>query len=155
MKISSSFGRGLRAIALTGLLVASGTQQALAANLRLEAKLIWATDDPKSPDPKHKALDAAMSEKLRRAFKWKNYFECNRVVQSVASRSSSRFELSKKCTIEIKEIEGPKIEVKLIGDGKEVHKTTLTISKGQPVVYSGDDKHQNGWFVIITELDVK
>ncbi len=155
MNRSSSLSRGFKAITLTALLFASGAQQVFAANLRLEAKLIWATNDPKSPDPKHKELDAVMSEKLRRAFKWKNYFECNRVVQSVASRSSSRFELSKKCTIEIKEIEGPKIEIKLIGDGKEVHKTTKTISKGQPVVYSGDDKNQNGWFVIITELDVK
>ena len=71
------------------------------------------------------------------------------------SRSSNQFKLSPDCTIEIKELEGPKVEVKLIGKGKEVHKTTLTISKGQSVVYSGDDKNQSAWFVIITELDEK
>jgi hypothetical protein len=63
--------------------------------------------------------------------------------------------LSTKCTIEIKELEGPRVEVKLIGDGKEVHKTIKTISKGDSVVYSGDDKNQSAWFVIITELDEK
>jgi hypothetical protein len=85
-------------------------------------------------------------------FKWKNYFVVHRVVREVPSRASNKFELSKDCTIEIRELEGPRIEVKLIGKGKEVHKTTLNIDKGQSVVYSGDDKNQSAWFVYITEL---
>lgn len=137
------------------LLVAGGTRQSFAANLKLEAKLIWGTNDDKSPNPEHKEVDPATKEKLRKVFKWKNYFAVNRVVKPVPSRGSNKFELSKDCTIEIKELEGPKVEVKLIGKGKEVHKTTLTISKGQSVVYSGDDKNESAWFVIITELDEK
>ena len=137
------------------LLVAGGTTQSFAANLKLEAKLIWGTNDDKSPNPEHKEVDPATKEKLRKVFKWKNYFAVNRVVKPVPSRGSNKFELSKDCTIEIKELEGPKVEVKLIGKGKEVHKTTLTISKGQSVVYSGDDKNESAWFVIITELDEK
>ncbi len=137
------------------MLLAGSLEQSFAANLKLEAKLIWATDEKESPDPKHKPLDAATSASLRKTFKWKNYFEVNRVVKPVPSRSSSRFELSKKCMLEIKELEGPKIEVKFIGDGKDVHKTTYTIAKGVPVIYSGDDKNQSAWFVIITELEEK
>jgi len=137
------------------LLIAGGTTQSFAANLKLEAKLIWGTNDDKSPNPEHREVDPATKEKLRKVFKWKNYFAVNRVVKPVPSRGSNKFELSKDCTIEIKELEGPKVEVKLIGKGKEVHKTTLTISKGQSVVYSGDDKNENAWFVIITELDEK
>jgi len=137
------------------LLLAGNTVDILAANLKLEAKLIWGTDDDKSPNPEHKEVDPATREKLCKVFKWKNYFIVNRVVKEVPSRSSNQFRLSPDCTIEIKELEGPKVEVKLIGKGKEVHKTTLTISKGQSVVYSGDDKNQSAWFVIITELDEK
>ena len=137
------------------VLLAGGTFDTLAANLKLEAKLIWGSDDEKSPNPEHKEVDAATREKLRKVFKWKNYFVVNRVVKEVPSRSSNQFKLSQDCTIEIKELEGPKVEVKLIGKGKEVHKTTLTISKGQSVVYSGDDKNQSAWFAIITELDEK
>jgi hypothetical protein len=73
----------------------------------------------------------------------------------VPSRPSNKIDFTKDCVIEIKELEGPKVEVKLIGKGKEVHKTTLTIEKGQSVVYSGDDKNQSAWFVIITELEDK
>ncbi len=147
--------RWLKTLALGLILLSGSVSQTFAANLRIEAKLVWATDEAKSPDPKHKPMDAIASESLRKTFKWKNYFEVNRVVKEVPARSSNKFELSKRCTIEIKELEGPKIEVKLIGEGKELHKTTLTISKGKSVVYSGDDKNQNAWFVIITELEEK
>ena len=140
---------------LVSLLLAGSAAETFAANLKLEAKLIWGTNDDKSPNPDHKELDPATQEKLRKVFKWKNYFAVNRVVKPVPSRASNRFELSKDCIIEIKELEGPKVEVKLIGKGKEVHKTTLTITKGQSVVYSGDDKNESAWFVIITELDEK
>ena len=149
------FSRRAARCFLAILLFAGTTVETLAANLKLEAKLIWGTDDEKSPNPDHKEVDPATREKLRKVFKWKNYFVVNRVVKEVPSRSSNQFKLSPDCTIEIKELEGPKVEVKLIGKGKEVHKTTLTISKGQSVVYSGDDKNQSAWFVIITELDEK
>ena len=149
------FSRRAARCLLALLLLVGGTLDSPAANLKLEAKLIWGTDDEKSPNPDHKEVDPATKEKLRKVFKWKNYFVVNREVKEVPSRSSNQFKLSQDCTIEIKELEGPKVEVKLIGKGKEVHKTTLTISKGQSVVYSGDDTNQSAWFVIITELDEK
>ncbi len=149
------FSRRFTRFSVILLLLAASTVQTIAANLKLEAKLIWGTDDAKSPNPQHKEVDAATKDKLRKVFKWKNYFVVNRVTKPVPSRGSNRFELSKECTIEIKELEGPRVEVKLIGKGKEVHKTTLNIEKGQSVVYSGDDANQSAWFVIITELEDK
>src|SRR5882672_276328 len=149
------FSRRAARCFLALLLLVGSTFNTFAANLKLEAKLIWGTDDEKSPDPEHKEVDAVTREKLCKVFKWKNYFVVNRVVKEVPSRSSNQFKLSPDCTIEIKELEGPKVEVKLIGKGKEVHKTTLTIIKGQSVVYSGDDTNLSAWFVIITELDEK
>lgn len=146
------FSRPVVRVSVALLLLAGSTVQTFAANLKLEAKLIWGSDDAKSPNPEHKEVDAATKEKLRKVFKWKNYYVVNRITKPVPSRGSNKFELSKECTIEIKELEGPRVEVKLIGKGKEVHKTTLNIEKGQSVVYSGDDTNQSAWFVIITEL---
>ena len=147
-------GRTARYLAVF-LFLASSIADLQAANLNLEAKLIWGTNEDKSPNTDHKEVDSATKEKLRKVFKWKNYFVVNRIVKPVPNRGTNRFELSKECTIEIKELEGPKVEVKLIGKGKEVHKTALTITKGQSVVYSGDDKNETAWFVVITELDEK
>ena len=126
-----------------------------AAELTIEARLIWATDDQTSPDPKQKPVDSNTAERLRKIFKWKSYFVVNRLVKKVPSRGSNRFELSKQCTVEIRELEGSQVEVKLIGDGKEVHKTNKQLSKGEWFTYAGDAKGQNAWFVIIAELDEK
>jgi hypothetical protein len=149
------FSRKAARCLLALLLLAVSTPETFAANLKLEAKLIWGTDDDKSPNPEHKEVDPATRERLRKVFKWKNYFVVNRVVKEVPNRGSNKFELSKQCTIEIRELEGPRVEVKLVGEGKEVHKTIKTISKGEPVVYAGDDKNQSAWFVVITELGDK
>lgn len=128
---------------------------AQAREIRLEAKLIWGTNDEKSPKKEHAPVDKVTAEKLRKVFKWKNYFIENKVVGTVPNRGSNQFKLSPQCTIEITELEGPKVEVKLVGNGKAVHKAVKEIKKGEWFVYSGDDKNECAWFAIITELDDK
>src|SRR5690242_12336102 len=52
---------------------------ASAAERKLEARLIWGTNDEKSPNASHKKLEGEMAKKLgEMPFKWKNYFEVNR-----------------------------------------------------------------------------
>ena len=101
------------------------------------------------------AIDPATAEKLRKVFKWKNYFVVTNQVKVIPSRGSNRFDLSKQCSIEVTELEGPKVEVKLIGEGKEINKTVKALNKGESFTYGKDDKNDNAWFVIITELDEK
>jgi hypothetical protein len=126
-----------------------------AKELKLEAKLIWGTNEEKSPEPAHKPIDPATAEKLRKVFKWKNYFVVTNQVKMIPSRGSNRFDLSKQCVIEVTELEGAWVEVKLIGEGKEINKTKKTLNKGESFTYGKDDKNDNAWFVIITELDEK
>ncbi len=149
------FRRGPAHLITGGLVFVLSAASLLAANVKVEAKLIWATDEAKSPDPKHVPVDEPTAGRLRKAFKWKNYFVVNKVVKDIPSRGSVPFELSKKCTVEIKELEGPRVEVTLIGEGKPVNKAVKSLNKGEWFVFSGDDKNQNAWFVIVTELDQK
>ena len=123
-----------------------------ATELKLEAQLIWGTNDPKSPKAEHKAVDEATAQRLRKVFKWKNYFIVNSQTKIVPSRGSNRFKLSDDCMIEITELEGPKVAVKLIGKGVPVHKSTKELQKGEWFVYSGDDKNESAWFVIIRDI---
>lgn len=125
-----------------------------AAQLKLELKLIWGTNEKTSPDPKHKPVDAATASKMRNVFAWTNYFEVNRMTGVVPSRGTNRFEMSKKCTIEITELEGPKVEVTLIGEGKRLNKTTHHLAKGECFTIGGE-KNGSAWFVLVTELDEK
>ena len=138
-------------LALVFSLVAVGVH---AEEIKLEAKLIWASNEEKSPKPEHKPVDKATEAKLKKLFpEWKYFFVETNVVQVVPSRGANKFTLSKACTLEITELEGPRVEVKLIGNGKPVHKAVKEISKGGWFVYRGDDKHASAWIVVVTQLE--
>jgi hypothetical protein len=133
------------------LLFAFAAGELRAEDLNIEAQLIWGTNADKSPDASHKPVDKVTAEKLRNVFKWKNYFLVNKQSVVVKSRSTQLIQLSKQCAVEITELQGPKVEVKLIGDHKPVNKTVKPLSKGERFVIAGDDKNETAWFVVITQ----
>lgn len=124
---------------------------ASAADLKLEVQLVWGTNDEKSPNPSHTLADPSLAKRLA-IFKWKKYYLVQRQEVVVPSRSSKRIPLSKQCEIEIKELEGPRIEVNVFGQGKHVLKKTESISKDNVLAIAGDDKNDCAWFIIIKEL---
>jgi len=155
MILTRFFSRRCRLLffALVFLLAAVGVH---AEEIKLEAKLIWASNEPTSPKKEHVLVDKATAAKLQKPFpQWKYFFVETNVVKTIPSRGSNTFVLSKECTLQITELEGPRVEVKLVGNGKYVHKTIKEISKGGWFVYTGDDKHESAWIVIVTQLDEK
>ncbi len=126
-----------------------------AAELTIEARLIYGTNYEKISDPKCKPLDSQTADKLKKVFTWKKYFEVKRETAVVKSRSNKKITLSPQCTIDVKELAGPKVEVTLIGEGKPVNKTTYPLSKGESFTIAGDLKDGSAWFILITELDEK
>jgi hypothetical protein len=128
---------------------------AFAEDLKIEAVLIWGTNDDKSPDPKHKLVDSKTAQELRKVFAWKNYFEVSRTSGTVPNRGTNSITVSKHCTVEIAELEGPKVSVLLIGKGKPQNRTTKALSRGESFVLAGDVKDGSAWFVIISQLDEK
>ena len=124
-------------------------------DLNLQAQLVWGTNKEKPDDPNLKEVDPIVAEKLRKVFKWKNYFLVNRQKATIPSRSSRQIELSKKCTIEVTELAGPEVEVTLIGEGKLVNRTRHHLARGEYFTIGGGDKNGCAWFIIVTELDEK
>jgi len=133
------------------LLFGLATFELRAEDLNIEAQLVWGTNAEKSPNPSHKPVDPATAAKLRKVFKWKNYFLVHEENTIVPSRTTKQIKLSKKCAVEITELEGPKVEVKLIGEQNPVNKTVKSLSKGEWFVIAGDDKNESAWFVIIRQ----
>ncbi|MCI0745756.1 MAG: hypothetical protein L0Y58_10155 [Verrucomicrobia subdivision 3 bacterium] len=131
------------------------TPASYAEDLKIETKLIWATNGEKSSDPKHKLIEGQLAEKLRKIFTWTNYFEISRQTGVVPNRGTKAFKVSEECVVEITELEGPKVEVKLIGKGKSVNKTVKALSRGEFFTLGGDGKNGTAWFVIISQLDEK
>jgi hypothetical protein len=129
--------------------------QAKAEDLYLVSKLIWGTDSENVSKPSLKPVDADTAKKFRNVFKWKNYYEVSRTNVFVASRSSQQIKMSKQCTIEVTELAGPSVEVKLIGEGKPLHKIVKPLSKGEYFTIAGGSKDDSAWFIAIYQVDQK
>jgi len=131
----------------SSFLARSGT-----ADLNLQAQLVWGTNKEKPDDPKLKEVDRSVAEKLRKVFKWKNYFEVNRQQFTVPVGSSKRIKMSDDCEIEVQNLGNSSIEVKLYGKGKLAVRKTQKISPSELLVLAGDDKDDTAWFVVLSQL---
>jgi hypothetical protein len=140
-------------IGLTVLIMALTSAVAEAGGMKVNAVLIWGTNDSKSPNPAHKPVEKELAQKFAKVFKWKNYFEVKRVCETIPDKGTRRLRMSPKCEIEVKDVENSKIEVKLFGEGKFVNKVSQKLQKGQMLTLAGEDKGENSWFIIITQAD--
>jgi hypothetical protein len=125
--------------------------QADEKEIQLLAQLIWGTDQDKPSKSEIQEVSPALREKLRKVFRWKNYFEVRRQTISLPKQANQRVRISPKCELEFS-YTGEKcmIEVKLYGEGKLVVQKRQALIRGEPIVLAGDDKNDTAWFVIIT-----
>jgi hypothetical protein len=121
------------------------------ADLNLQAQLVWGTNKEKPEDPKLKEVEPGVAEKLRKVFKWKNYFEVKRQNFTVAVGSPKRVRMSDDCEIEVQNLASSSIEVKLYGKGKLAVRKTQKISPSELLVLAGDDKDDTAWFVVLNQ----
>ncbi|HEY0457091.1 MAG TPA: hypothetical protein VGE41_12000 [Verrucomicrobiae bacterium] len=137
------------------LFLLSAASVARAEDLYIISKLFWGTNEQHPSDANLKPVDAATRQKFANVFKWKNYFEVNRKEVKIPSRSTRQIEMSKQCTVEIEELEGPKVAVTLIGQGKPQKKIIKALSKGECFTIAGEAKNESAWFVVISQVDAK
>ena len=138
----------------TALLVAATVGLAAAAERKMEARLIWGTNEDKSPNPSHKPLDGELAKKLRdMPLKWKNFFEVNRQVFTINDQVYTNIVMSKKCSIEVKDKGANNVTVKLYGDGKQVNRVDKPLPKGEVLTIGGDAKDNNAWFITVRPLN--
>ena len=122
-------------------------------DLRLEAQLIWGTNDPHSPDPTHKPVDPDVLKKLSALpLKWSNYFSVNRKGFSVSPAVTVKVPLSDKCRVEVKNLDGRRIEVALVGRGEQVLKRTQALPKGEILVLAGNAPNATAWLVTLKRV---
>ena len=85
--------------------------------------------------------------------KWSNYFEVNRKCFEVAPASVSKVSLSEKCELEVKSLDGSRIQVTLFGKGKETLKRTQPLPKGEMLVLGGNAPNATAWLVVIKRME--
>jgi hypothetical protein len=120
-------------------------------SLPVEMQLIWATNEPKSPDPKHHPVEPDVASMLTNTpFRWNYYYEVHRRVEDVPSdHSLEKVVMSRHCALDIKYLGNhsghERVLVKLYGDGTLVstHKENL------PLMLAGNAQNGTAWFVLI------
>src|SRR5882762_1319307 len=75
-------------------------QPAKGKPLKFEVQLVWGTNDPQSPDPKHKPVDPEVAKRLKQLpLKWSNYFVVNKKSLEMVVGAEKKEPLSEKCAI--------------------------------------------------------
>ena len=137
------------------LLLATLTGRCAQTNeLKFEAQLIWATNDKQSPNPKHKEVEPEIRKKLDELpLKWKSYFEVNRKQFSIAKGAASKVSMSEKCGIDVKDVDGRKVEVSLISKGEAVWTRTQPLPKGEILILSGNAPDKTAWLITLKRFE--
>lgn len=148
--------RLLRCSFVLGLVMAANlVAEGNGTEIKLNAQLIWATNDPKPKDGKCHEVEAVLREKLGRIFKWKNYFEVKEESFGVKPGEAKRVRMSKVCELELRVVDDFTLEVKLFGEGKltkTVRQSIQALRQGELSVLAGDSKDRFGdaWFVVLS-----
>jgi len=122
--------------------------------LKFQIQLLWGTNDPQSPDPKHKPVDAEVAKKLKQLpLKWSNYFVVNKKTLETTAGAEKKEGLSEKCSVEIKDLGKSLFEITLIGKGEKVVKRTQSLPVGEMVVIGGNAPGETSWLVVIKRIE--
>jgi len=129
---------------------------AYAQNLKVEAKLVWGTDDSKSPNPKHHPLDPTLARRLGKSpYRWKNYFEeTQQIVEVPVGQTKSKIIMSPRCVLEIKNLGDERVEVRLHGNGKPVSIHKESLKDNGLLVLGGEAENETAWLVTIRKASV-
>jgi hypothetical protein len=123
-----------------------------AADMALEAKLVWGTNDDKT-DANCKPVDADLAGKLHGMFKWKNYYEITNRTAMMPLDQMCDLKMSDRCTLKLKNVGESRIEVHCIGQGKQVHEGAYMLAPTAWVVLGGNCTNNTAWFIGLRAVD--
>ncbi len=142
-------------VAAALFLLAAAAFSAPAAELKLQAFLLWGTDDSKPPAGKnYQPASPEIRQKLKDLpLKWTNWFEVRRVDCTVPQGVIKEVAISEKCQVKVRKLSGPEVEVCLIGKGKEVTKQKQSLPRGEMLVLGGNAPNATAWLVVLKRIE--
>jgi len=149
MHFSPFVSSARRVLPIIFMALALGVSSVFATEQKLQAKLIWGTDEANPAGAKLKQVDQKLKDKFCGIFKWKNYFEVETQHFSLASDAVKKVTMSPKCDIEVRNEGNGMFEVRLYGETKLLKKVRQVIPPGELLVIAGDDKNATAWFVVL------
>lgn len=153
MRMKSPTVMRLVVVLTIAALAIAATTVSRAADLKLEAQLIWGSNDAKSPNPNFKPVEAEVARKLKGLpFKWSHYYVVNRVQFVVPANGERKERMSRKCEIQVKNLGDSKVEMTLYGEGEPVGRITQALPKGELLVTGGNAANSTAWFVALRQI---
>jgi hypothetical protein len=148
-------GTGLCWVWLALVLLGCAGFRAQSADMKMQAFLLWGTDDTKPPLGKgYKPAGLDVMQKLKSLpLKWTNWFEVNRKECAVPQSAVKEVPVSEKCRLRVKNVDGTEVEVLLIGKGKEVVKRQQSLPKGEMLVLGGNAPNSTAWLVVLKRTE--
>ncbi|HSU53490.1 MAG TPA: hypothetical protein VLT36_05490 [Candidatus Dormibacteraeota bacterium] len=146
----------LAMLAWASIGIAAASEQAArsAGAMKFQIQLIWGTNDPKSPDDKHKPVDAEVGKKLKALpLKWANYFLVNKKSLEVAPGGEKKEPISEKCAVEVQDKGKSTFEISLFGKGERVVKRSQTLHVGEMLVLGGNAPNETSWLVVVKRIE--
>jgi len=153
MKLSLPNMRGPLVCLLLAVFSLGPVAYAAAEDIKLDAVLIWGTNDDAAPaDPKLKPVSEGVAKKLA-CFKYTHYYEVNRKQFTLPESGAAKTRLSKDCEVSVKKLENNQVEVTLIGKGQPAGTIKQELKKGKSIVAGGNAANSTAWFVILKQVD--
>lgn len=125
---------------------------ASAADLKVEARLVWGANDQKGVT-NGKPVDAELAAKLQGTLKWKYYFEITNQCASIALNKTRELKMSDQWTLGIKNLGGSRAEVNCVGEGKQRCKGAYTLTPPKWLVLAGNGTNDTPWFICLRSKD--
>jgi hypothetical protein len=125
---------------------------ATAKEMKLEAQLVWGTNDDKAPADQ-KPVAAEIEKRLKSLpFKWQHYYEVKRRQLTVEHGGTQKVSLSRDCLIVVKQLENDQVELTLMGKGEVVGCIKQKLPAGETLVLGGNAANFTGWFVVLRQV---
>lgn len=139
---------------LAFLLLLSISVRAADTDLKLEAQLIWGSNDAPAKDATNNLVGPKIEKKLKRLpFRWEHYYVVNTQVFNVSPTETANVKMSDDCEIVVKNAGDERVELSLIGKGQPVGKINQSLRKGQTLVTGGNAENLTGWFIVLRQTD--
>ena len=123
-------------------------------DLKLEAQLIWGSNDSPARDATNNLVGPKIEKKLKRLpFKWEHYFEVHRENFKAILNEEKTLTMSRNCVIKVMNIGNDQIKFQLVGKGKLVNTVSQSLPKGQLLITGGDAENSTAWFVVLRQVD--
>ena len=125
-----------------------------AQTMKLEAQLVWGTNDKTSPNPKHVPVEQDIEKKLKDIpLKWTHYFVVSRTNFTVSSGATNKASLSERCAIEVKNLGHSTVEISHFGKGERVWTGKQAMPKGEVLIVGGEAPGATSWLVVLKRIE--